>query len=393
MYNNIDLVILAGGKGSRLGRLTKKNPKPMMKIGNKHFLDYLLMFYSKYIFRKIIIIAGHNGDKIKRKYNNKLINLTKIKVVVEKKPLGTANALLQIKKDVSKKFVLINGDSFCDFDLFKINIKIIEKKLGLIILIKNQNYPENRKLVNLGIDKYKNIFFSKKNKLMNSGVYIFDKKILKLIKNKKSLENELFPILISQKYIKGIKYKGFFIDIGIIKNLKIAKKIIPKLFFKPAVFLDRDGVINEDLGYVHNFKNFIFKRNNLSILKKLSEKKFYMFIITNQSGIARGYYSEEKFINFQRKINLLLQKKNVIIHDTQYCPYYSKSKIKKYKRNSTLRKPNNGMFIEIKKNFIFNANKSFLIGDQEIDELMAKKSRLTFFYSDKKLKRNINSII
>ena len=91
---------------------------------------------------------------------------------------------------------------------------------------------------------------------MNGGIYFFKKKIFKLIKNKKtSLENDILPNLIKNKKISGIKTKNFFLDIGTPENFKKAKKIISKKFIKRAAFLDRDGVINFDKGYVHKIKD------------------------------------------------------------------------------------------------------------------------------------------
>ena len=394
MFSEIDLVILAGGKGTRLGLLTKKIPKPILKIKNFFFLDYILMFYSKYLFKNIVIIAGHNGEKIKIKYDKKIYNLSRIRVIIEKNPKGTAHALYKIKNHISTRFLLINGDSFCDFDLFKIKPHTLKNCLGVMILIKNKTYSENKKLSNLKICEKNNISFSQKPPfMMNAGIYFFNKKILNLIKKKKSLEDELLPELITKKKIKGINHDGFFIDIGIKRNLILAKKILPKKFLKPAVFLDRDGVINEDFGYVSNFKRFKFKKNIITSLKKISNGNFYLFIVTNQSGIARGYFSEKKFLDFQKKINIILQKKKIYIYDTQYCPFHTSGKILKYKKKSILRKPDNGMFKNIEKKFLIDIKNSYLLGDKEIDKKMAKKSHLKFFYADKHVKTITKKIV
>ena len=88
-----DLVILAGGKGTRISSHLKGNPKPLVKINNIHFLDYLLFTISKFFFANIFIISGFKGNLIKKKYHNTRINLSLIKVISEKKLKGTGGAL------------------------------------------------------------------------------------------------------------------------------------------------------------------------------------------------------------------------------------------------------------------------------------------------------------
>ena len=99
----IDIVILAGGKGSRIKKLINNCPKPLARINkNKTFLDYLLNNICKYNINKIFILAGYKGNKIYKAYHGKNINLVPVKCIVEKKPLGTAGSLLQIKKKFQK---------------------------------------------------------------------------------------------------------------------------------------------------------------------------------------------------------------------------------------------------------------------------------------------------
>ena len=136
-----------------------------------------------------------------------------------------------------------------------------------MMLTNNHAYPENKKLNNLYIDKNKKIINKKNSNYINAGVYFISKNIIKNNKLKKfnSLEDELIPYLQSKKKVKGIINKNELIDIGTPKSLGNAKKKLPKLLKKPAAFLDRDGVINYDCGYVHKFKKFKFKKKSLTL--------------------------------------------------------------------------------------------------------------------------------
>ena len=387
----IDIVILAGGKGSRIKKLINNCPKPLAGINkNKTFLDYLLNNICKYNINKIFILAGYKGNKIYKAYHGKNINLVPVKCIVEKKPLGTAGSLLQIKKKISKKFMIINGDTIFDinFDEFK-NNKI--KKDEIFIALSKSNYKSpGARLYNLAIRK-KRVIFKKNSKLINAGIYLVNRDFLKNIKPSTfSLENEIIFKLINQKKAKGKIYNNFFLDIGTPKTLKLARKILPKYFYKPALFLDRDGTLNHytEGKYIYKFRNFKFKTGTVEILKKIT-KNFYLFLVTNQAGIGKNIFTENDFINLHKKIKEFLTRKNVYINEIKFCPFHPLAKIKKYKKNSLLRKPGNLMVEQLKKDWEIDFKKSYMIGDKRSDELCAKKSKLRFLYVNKNLQQTM----
>ena len=158
-------------------------------------------------------------------------------------------------------------------------------------------------------------------------------------------------------------------------------------------FLDRDGVINYDYGYVHKIKNFDLRDGVIQGLRYLIKKNYYIFIITNQTGIGKKIYKKNDFIKLHKNMNEKFKKNNIFIDDVQFSPYHIKAKIKKYRKNSLLRKPGNKMIEIIKKDWDININKSFMIGDKNSDRLAAKKSNLKFYYPKKNFYKQIKSII
>ena len=393
-YNlkKIDLVILAGGRGTRIKKLTGKYPKPMVKFNNKHFMEYILNTVSKYNFRRIIILCGYRYNIFFRKYHNKNINFTKILCVREKKLLGTGGALGNLKKLKVNDFVLMNGDTLFDIDIKVLIDNLDSKKIGINALTKSINQKSN-KLNNLIIKK-KILSIGKKSTLMNGGVYFFKKKLFSYIKkNNFSLENDLLPKLIKKKLINGISFNNFFIDIGSEYYFNSAKKLLLQHYKKPAIFLDRDGVINQDYGYVYKIKNFVFRPGVLRGLKYLIKKNYYIFVITNQAGIAKKKFTENDFFNLHKKIKENLEKLNIFFNAVQYSPFHPMAKIKKYKKNSETRKPGNKMITNIQLCWDINNKKSFMIGDKKSDEMAAKKSKLKFFYAEPNFYKQVKSII
>ena len=194
--NDIDLVILAGGRGSRIKNLLGKYPKPMLKFNGKHFLQYVLNNKSKYNFKRIIILCGFRSNIFFRKYHKKKINLTEIICLKEKRLLGTGGALSNLRKLKVKNFVLTNGDTIFDININLLVKSLKKNKIGTVALTQN-NKQASQKLNNLSL-KNNLVRIKENSKFMNGGVYFFTKTIFKYIENKNfSLENDLLPKLIS----------------------------------------------------------------------------------------------------------------------------------------------------------------------------------------------------
>jgi D,D-heptose 1,7-bisphosphate phosphatase len=377
--SKIDLVILAGGKGSRIKKFLEKNPKPLLKIQKINFLQILLNKYAKYNFRKIYILTGFRSRNIFNKFHNKEINFIKINCLKEKKLMGTGGCLFKLKNKLNN-FILINGDTFFDIDINKF-LKLKNGSVGSMALTKNLNYKKNNLLCNLTI-KNNYVHFSKKKSLMNGGVYFFNKNIFKYISNKKmSLEIDIMPKLFSNKLITGKKFTDFFLDIGSKKNLIVARKIIPIYLKRPAAFLDRDGVINEDLGYVSSSNRFIIKKNVIKGLKLLIKKNYYIFVISNQSGVAKKKFTYLQFFRFNKYFKNFFSKKQIYFDHIEYCLFHKNSKIAKFKKNSNYRKPGNLMIKKIFKKWFINQKQSFMIGDKVSDKICAERSNLKFEFS------------
>lgn len=392
-FNNTDVLILAGGRGSRIKTITDKIPKPLIKFNNRPLLDFILQHVSKYNFNKIFILAGYKSKKIFKRYHNKFYNFIKINCFNEKKRLGTWGAIYKIKNKIKKKFIVVNGDTIFNSKLEKFLRFNLKKEDMVMFISKNHSYKENIKLKNIKINHKNNIIFDKLSRYINSGHYYFSKKILKKKYSElRSLENEIIPELINQKKIKGIIENKKIIDIGTRTNLIYANKNIPKITLKPAVFFDRDGVINYDFGHVYKFKDFKFKPGIIKTLKYLSKKNIYIFIVTNQGGIAKGIYSEKDFYILHKKIKDYLLNKKIFINDVQFSPYHPKAIIKKYKKISNLRKPGNLMIERLFSKWNIIRKKSFMIGDSLTDELTAKKSKLYFEFPKKDIHNQIKKI-
>ena len=135
-------------------------------------------------------------------------------------------------------------------------------------------------------------------------------------------------------------------------------------------------MINEDLGHVHTVKKTIWKKNIFKSVKYLNDNNFRVIILTNQAGIAKGYYSLKDFFKYSNWFKGQFLKKGSFIDQIYFSPYHPEGKIKKFKKKSNFRKPGNSMIISALKDWEIDKKKSFLIGDKQTDILAGKKSSI-----------------
>ena len=140
---------------------------------------------------------------------------------------------------------------------------------------------------------------------------------------------------------------------------------------KPASFLDRDGVINIDKGYVHKIEDFEWVLGAKEAIKYLNQNNYFVIVVSNQSGIARNYYSENDVLRLHEYINNELHRVNAKIDDFYFSPYHPEIE-NKYSHLANLRKPNTGMLENAERKWNFNKKDSFMIGDKESDIICAK---------------------
>ncbi len=160
-------------------------------------------------------------------------------------------------------------------------------------------------------------------------------------------------------------------------------------------FLDRDGVINKSIihrGYIGEKKFFKLIPGVIRSIKYLKSLNYKIVVVSNQSGVARGFFKISDVYNLHKYLQRLLKKNNTFIDKIIFCPYHKDGIIVKYKKDSVLRKPNNGMFKLVNKKWKVDKKKSFMIGDQLTDMKFAKKSGIKgFLFKEKNLYDYIKS--
>lgn len=228
-YNDIDVVILCGGKGSRLESVVSDRPKPMVEVAQKPFLDILIEYFRDFGCRRFVLCTGHMSEIISKHYD---VVCEDIEVVIsrEQTPLGTGGAVKNGQRFIkSQTFLVVNGDSFCPVDLSA--FLDFHRSMGAsasMVVIESENTGDAG-LVSMD-DSRKITGFSEKNGTggkgyVNAGVYLFEKQILCHIADGRgfSLEYELFPELTDGEFY-GFLSQASLLDIGTPERLAEARK-------------------------------------------------------------------------------------------------------------------------------------------------------------------------
>ena len=141
---------------------------------------------------------------------------------------------------------------------------------------------------------------------------------------------------------------------------------------KKAVFLDRDGTLNIDYGYVHDIDQFHFIEGSIEALNKIKEMGYLLVLVTNQSGIARGLFTEEQFLQLTEWMDWSLADRGVDLDGIYYCPHHPEAKLEEFKQDCDCRKPKSGMLLQAIEELKIDPSRSIMIGDK-VDDLLAGK--------------------
>jgi D,D-heptose 1,7-bisphosphate phosphatase len=371
-------VILVGGLGTRLGERTRTMPKPMLNVGGRPFLDTLIDELARYdAFDEIVLLAGHRAEIIRTRYSGMTRGRSRIVVALEQEPLGTAGALVHAADLLQERFLLLNGDSFFDFNILDL---VARAHTGLAHMALRADVTGDRYGRVEVEDDLVHAFIAPGQGAtgpVNAGVYVIERSLIAEINRlPASLEQDVFPVLAARGALHGASYRGYFIDIGIPDDFARANLELNERLRRPAVFFDRDGVLNHDPGYTYDASKFRWIDGAREAVKAVNDAGYFAFVVSNQSGVARGLYEESHVQALHRWMADDMATIGAHIDAFEYCPDHPEGTVERYRRASNRRKPGPGMITDLLGRFPANLVNSFLIGDKASDLEAARAAGL-----------------
>ena len=392
-------LFLVGGRGTRLGALSANTPKPMQEIApGVRFLDLLLENAARMGFTDLVLLAGHLGDQVEAAYHGRRVGEATIRVVRESQPMGTGGALAQAADALDERFVLLNGDSFFDINLRVLTAAPLPEGGGRLAL---RMVDDTARYGSVQLNDTKISAFIEKNPdltgpgLINGGIYYLDRAMVDRIEAPSSIESDVFPELVREGRLEGVPFDGYFLDIGLPETLAQAQRETAALRVRPAAFLDRDGVLNEDHGYTHRVDDLVWMPGAREAIRLLNDRGYRVIVVTNQAGVARGFYDEDAIGIFHAGMQAQLAETGAFVDAFYHCPYHADGKVPAYTvEDHPDRKPNPGMILRALEDWHVDKDKSFLIGDKPSDMEAARRVGLPgHLYAGENLQALVSDII
>jgi D,D-heptose 1,7-bisphosphate phosphatase len=368
-------VILAGGRGTRLGEITRQTPKPLLQVDGQPFITILIEELLRFGFDNIVVLVGEYKDAFGRALQEHPTPGAHVKLISEPEPAGTAGALIYAANFLKSRFLLLNGDS-----LFSINILSLTADRNTnpwLACIALRNVPDTSRYGAVRLVRRNIVEFGEKSDggpgVINGGIYWLKREILdEVITRPCSIETDIMPKLAARGLLRGRVYQGNFIDIGIPADLKRGRKLIPEWRCRPAAFVDRDCVLNINHGYVHQTKDFRWVPGAKRAVKMLNDLGYWVFVVTNQAGIARGHYETGDVERLHRWMNVELRQAGAHIDRFYSCPHHPDMD-----EDCDCRKPKPEMLLQAMKEWRVNPTDSFLIGNKKTDFQAAEHAEIT----------------
>ena len=389
-------VIMAGGKGTRLASISTEIPKPMFPILGKPILEYQIQSLKKSGICEITMIVGHLKNTIIDYFNDGKKFGVNIDYIEEKEPLGTAGALYYLREE-KEDFLLIFGDLILDID-FNRFMHFHKSHHSAITLLGHPNsHPFDSDVIQIDDEcrvigilgkKQERAFYY--HNFVNAGVYCINPSALQSITGptKIDLEKTLIMGLIGERNVFAYKSTEYVKDMGTPERLSavsvdLKKGIVSGRNLKSsqkAIFLDRDGTINEYVGFMRNIDDFRLISGVSEAIQKINKSPFLTLVATNQPVIARGEVSLQELDDIHKKMETELGLSGAYLDDIFFCPHHPHKgylgEVSELKIDCDCRKPKIGMLIKAAEMYNIDLTKSWYIGDTTIDIQTGKNAKM-----------------
>ncbi len=391
-------IILAGGKGTRLGVLTKDLPKPMVPLLGKPLVEYQVELCKRYGLSEIIFIVNHLKQPLIDHFGDGCDFGIKISYFEESEPLGTVGGIKEIEHLLTEDFLILYGDVLVDMDLNRLFKFHREKQSEATLVVHPNDHPYDSDLVELDENERVTAVHPKPHNadtyyhnMVNAATYVFSPKVLTHLENgvKADFGKNIFPQLIDKIRMFGYNTTEYLKDMGTPERLeqvsadiqsgKVAARNLENK--QCCIFLDRDGVINPDYDLIARTEDMELYPWSAAAIKRINKSNFISVVTTNQSVVARNLTDLQGLGEIHKKMESLLGAEGAKLDEIKFCPHHPDGGFEgenpAFKIVCDCRKPKAGMHLEAAAQFNIDLSNSYMIGDSERDTGAGKAAGCT----------------
>lgn len=382
------VVILAGGKGTRLGELTKDIPKPMVPLLGKPLLQYQIELLVRYGFQEVILIVNHLSQPIKDHFGDGADFGIKISYYQEEKPLGTVGGIKDLEDQLTEDFLVLYGDVMMEMDLNRLLNFHKNKGSEATLVVHPNDHPYDSDLVEMDeegriVDVLPKPHSSDLiyHNMVNAAVYVLSPAIFPFLEKGKKADfgKDIFPRVFQDLKMYGYNTPEYLKDMGTpdrlehvghdVQSGKVQRRNLEQK--QKAIFLDRDGVINENIDLIHKPEDFHLYPFTARAISKINTSDYLAVVTTNQSVVARNLTTIKGLGEIHKKMETELGDAGAKLDAIYYCPHHPDKGYPEenpdYKIDCDCRKPKPGMINSASRDFNIDPSQSFMIGDSEAD--------------------------
>jgi D,D-heptose 1,7-bisphosphate phosphatase len=383
------VVIIAGGQGTRIASVASEIPKAMIPINGKPILEYQVEMAKSQGFVEFIFIIGYLGNHIKEYFGNGEKHGVSISYYEETKPLGTAGALAYLKEQLTEDFFVFYGDTVMDIDMKSMAEFHVKHKADATLLLHPNDHPYDSDIVDIDSSNKVIRFLNKPHaddliarNIVNAALFIFSPKVLSVIPQgeKCHIEKNILPKYlslgmnligyVSAEYIKDMGTPDRYYSVcNDVMSGKVAR--LNKRFSRPAIFLDRDGVVTKEINLLHKSEDLELIQGVPEAIRLINKSDYLVIIVTNQPVIARNLCSIEDLEHIHAKLETILGSERAYLNSIYYCPHHPDKgypeERPEYKIICDCRKPKPGMLLKAANDWNIDLSKSYMIGDRDSD--------------------------
>lgn len=377
------VVIMAGGKGTRISSVAADIPKPMIHIADRPVLEHQILHLKEQGLTDITLITGHLGNVIRDYFGNGSKWGVSITCYQEEEPLGTAGALYYFKDVLKEDFLLMNGDIMADIDFSRLIRFHRERGAQATLFTHPNHHPYDSALIVADKEGKVTRWIHKeeqrtryKNRV-NAGIHILSPILLENIKKpeKLDLDRDILKPLVKQGVVYAYDSPEYVKDMGTPERYqmvcedyekgKIAARNLSRE--QKAIFLDRDGTLNKYIGFLTKPEQLQLLDGVAEAVKRINESGYLAIVVTNQPVVARGDCSIEELEEIHNQLETELGNKGAYVDDIFFCPHHPDKGFEgerpEYKIDCECRKPKPGMLQKAAEKYHIDLKNSYMVGD------------------------------
>jgi len=357
------------------GGLAAGTPKVLLPCGDRAFLAWLLREFVRFGVTDFLLLTGPLSAEVAQAVaviQASLPRPARVRLSEQSVCAGTGGAIFHARDRLVERFLVCNANSLFDANLAILLADAAVDRPGVVgrIMLRRLDDASRHGVVALDGDRitaFRACLPSGPAGLMDTGIHLFRKTLIDSLGPACSLESDVLPGLAAAGTLRGTLAEGTFRAIEAAGDLPIAQTEIPGRLRRRALFLDRDGVLNIDRGYVGSADRFEWVGGALDAIRYATGAGWHVFIVTNQSGVARGFYGEAAVRTLLDWIGDEARRNGGTIDDWRYCPFHPEATVKAYRQAHEWRKPLPGMLLDLLRAWQVEPSRAVMIGDQASD--------------------------